>query len=143
MVIILSFSSLQNIAGALQCQTCTDAQCTNTILRNCTSGFRCITASIEGNHSLCLPLYPSVKYKLHIYVFFVMTLTACTLILQPMFLGVWYGRFPEDVQPKQSVHQTASTALQPTWVFHRHLHHFFVAAQVTATWEMSIVSRRG
>ncbi|KAK2835049.1 hypothetical protein Q5P01_015533 [Channa striata] len=35
-------------AGALQCQTCLDAQCSNTTVRNCSSETMCAAAAVQG-----------------------------------------------------------------------------------------------
>ncbi|XP_026201532.1 phospholipase A2 inhibitor and Ly6/PLAUR domain-containing protein-like [Anabas testudineus] len=43
--------TLLSTAGALQCQTCTDLQCSNTELQTCSSETMCITASIQATSS--------------------------------------------------------------------------------------------
>ncbi|XP_037625518.1 urokinase plasminogen activator surface receptor-like isoform X1 [Sebastes umbrosus] len=54
MKLILSLTliwALSSTAGALQCQTCTDTQCSTTVLQTCSSETMCVTASIQATSS--------------------------------------------------------------------------------------------
>ncbi|XP_037625521.1 phospholipase A2 inhibitor and Ly6/PLAUR domain-containing protein-like isoform X4 [Sebastes umbrosus] len=54
MKLILSLTliwALSSTAGALQCQICTDLQCSTTVAQNCSSETMCVTASIQATSS--------------------------------------------------------------------------------------------
>lgn len=125
-------------AGALQCQTCTDPQCSSTFLQTCSSETFCITATILGNLLLFLekPLLPHFNRL-------PWTWTNCTLTLQTIHLEAQHS------EPTRPVHRPLCVQLQPLrhslqiWVLWEQFHLQSAATQTTATQRLCPVRKRG
>lgn len=129
-LIVKSFLTEYSAAGALQCQTCTEKNCSTTVTQNCSSETMCITASILGN------LFFHVLGEMYVLQNDVRVLSAlpnCTPSLQPHHLEVKSHKSTRLVRHRPCVQPQALGHFPPALEVQVQLHPLDAATQIPAT----------